>query len=385
MPGCQSELKPDSRSADSSAEPAEQYSNNSTMPGFNNNGTQTAATDSQPDLPMPPGMVWIPAGKFLMGCDTRLAREDEKPTHVVRLTGFYIDVTEITNAQFSEFVAATGYITTAEKKPELAEIMKQQPPGSPPPDESVLVPGSLVFQMTDQPVNTSAPDAFIQWWRWTPGASWRHPQGPDSNIDELSDHPVVQVSWDDAVAYCSWAGKSLPTEAQWEYAARGGLHQQPFVWGDEPDSDKTPQANIWQGQFPNRNALIDGFAATAPVKSFPANGYGLYDVAGNVWEWCGDWYRADYYQSVASIESIDPTGPPSTDHPYEPRRVNRGGSFLCHRDYCSSYRPSARMSTSHDSGLCHIGFRGAMSESQWRERLRQQDSLPPKPEIQLNK
>jgi formylglycine-generating enzyme required for sulfatase activity len=334
------------------------------------NPSGMAANTDQPELPIPPGMVWIPGGKFLMGCEADNARPDESPTHVVKVSGFYMDITEVTNAQFAEFVAATGYITTAEKPPQLEEIMKQQPPGTPLPDPGMLVPGAMVFFRTEQPVDPNEPNAWAQWWRYVPGADWRHPQGPESNIDDLADHPVVQVSWDDAVAYCKWAGKQLPSEAQWEFAARGGLHQQPYVWGAEPVSDEKPQANIWQGQFPYRNAATDGFVTTAPVKSFPPNNYGLYDMAGNVWEWCSDWYRKDYYETLADSESVDPTGPESTDHPYEPRRAQRGGSFLCHRDYCSSYRPSARMSTSADTGLCHAGFRPVMSKAAWEERFR---------------
>ncbi len=344
-------------------------------------GRETGATPgnqtAEPDLPPPPGMVWIPGGTFLMGSTDDEARPDEGPVHAVTVTGFYMDITEITNSQFAEFVAATGYQTTAERKPELAEIMAQQPPGTPPPDPAILVPGSLVFHKTDQPVPTTGPGAIMQWWAWTPGASWRHPNGPDTTLEGLDDHPVVQVSWDDAVAYCQWAGKQLPTEAQWEFAARGGLHQQPYIWGADPVSDKQPQANIWQGQFPYRNTLADGYETTAPVRSFPPNGFGLYDMGGNVWEWCSDWYRKDYYASLVDVQSVDPPGPPSTDHPLEPRRSKRGGSFLCHRDYCSSYRPSARMSTSTDSGNCHAGFRAVMTAEQWREKLARQSAGEP--------
>ncbi len=322
---------------------------------------QTAA----PDLPTPDGMVWIPGGQFKMGSSQSEARRDERPVHLVTVTGFYMDITEVTNAEFRRFVEATNYVTVAERKPKLEDIMAQMPPGTPAPPEDVLVPGSLVFQSTETPVRTND---LSQWWRWTPGANWRHPQGPESDLQGLDEHPVVHIAWDDANAYCQWAGKRLPTEAEWEFAARGGLEQKPYVWGDEKVSDESPQANIWQGQFPNRNTVKDGYAATAPVKTFLPNGYGLYDMPGNVWEWCSDWYRTDTYRKRAGQDVFDPIGPSNTDHPFEPRRVQRGGSFLCHRDYCSSYRPSARMSTSQDTGTCHVGFRCVMTVDLWQQQ-----------------
>jgi formylglycine-generating enzyme required for sulfatase activity len=305
-------------------------------------------------------MVWIPGGTFHMGSDAPDARPDEGPVHTVTISGYWLDQTEVTNRQFREFVEATGYLTTAEKVPEAAAIAAQLPPDAPPVNPADLVAGSIVFHKTDKPVSTDDPS---QWWAWVPGASWRHPEGPSSSIDDRLDHPVVQVSWDDALAYCQWVGKRLPTEAEWEFAARGGMDRKRFVWGDEPVSDERPQANIWQGTFPFENTQQDGFELTAPVKSFSANGYGLYDMAGNVWEWCADWYRPDTYAREGS-NAINPTGPEKSfypPNPYEPRRVQRGGSFLCHRDYCSSYRPSARMSCTPDTGLSHLGFRAALS------------------------
>jgi sulfatase modifying factor 1 len=308
----------------------------------------------------PPGMVWIPGGEFMMGTASDLGWPDEKPAHRVRVAGFWMDTTEVTNAQFREFVKATGYQTTAEKPPDLAEIMRQSPPGTPPPPKEQLVPGSLVFKMTAGPLPNLRD--FSQWWHWTPGANWRQPEGPGSNLDGKDQHPIVHVSWDDAIAYCQWAGKRLPTEAEWEFAARGGLDGKPYVWGDmPPGADGKWQCNIWQGQFPWKNTRDDGYERTAPVKSYPPNGYGLYDMAGNVWEWCADWYDRDLYRRRAGAQvTVNPTGPARTHdplHPFEPRRVQRGGSFLCNDSYCSRYRPSARHGCTPDSGMSHVGFR----------------------------
>ncbi len=245
---------------------------------------ETPAT-SQPRLPAPVGMVWIPGGEFTMGSDTALARRVERPPHRVRVVGFWIDQTEVTNVQFRQFVDATGYITVAERAPTWEEIKKQLPPGRPKPPDDVFVPASLVFTPPDHPVPTDNPRA---WWSWTPGANWRHPEGPHSDLTDRDNHPVIHVSWDDAVAYANWAGKRLPTEAEWEFAARGGRNRAQFTWGNDPFSPAAPQANIWQGRFPDNNTQIDGYGRTAPVGSFPPNGYGLYDMAGNVWEWTLD-------------------------------------------------------------------------------------------------
>jgi formylglycine-generating enzyme required for sulfatase activity len=306
----------------------------------------------------PAGMRWVPGGEFTMGSDSELAWPDEKPAHRVRVDGFWMDETEVTNAQFRAFVEATGYVTTAEKPPDAGELLKQLPPGTPPPPPESLVPGSLVFTPTAGPVRL---DDYSQWWKWTPGASWRHPEGPGSGLNGKDDHPVVHVSWDDAVAYAKWAGKRLPTEAEWEFAARGGLDGKTYVWGDEPFSEDKPQANIWQGEFPYHNTAKDGYERTAPVKSYPPNGYGLYDMAGNAWEWCADWYARDLYRQRAGRGVVvNPTGPERSDdpaHPFEPRRVQKGGSFLCCDQYCSRYRPGARHGCSPDTGMSHVGFR----------------------------
>jgi formylglycine-generating enzyme len=305
----------------------------------------------------PPGMRRVPAGEFTMGTPSG-GHPVERPAHRVRVGEFWIDETEVTNAQFRRFVEATGHVTTAERKPDWEELKKQVPPGTPRPDDAQLVPGSLVFTPTPGPVPlTNA----VAWWRWVPGANWRHPEGPESTIDGKDDHPVVHVSWDDAMAYAKWAGKRLPTEAEWEYAARGGLDGKRFVWGDEPPDGEKPPVNIWHGDFPHRNTNRDGFERTAPVKSYRPNGYGLYEMAGNVWEWCGDWYRADAYAQRAGRGVVaNPKGPDDSfdpNEPHAPKRVTRGGSFLCHVSYCESYRPGARRGTAPDTGMSHIGIR----------------------------
>jgi formylglycine-generating enzyme required for sulfatase activity len=298
-----------------------------------------------------------------MGTDTDPGWPDERPAHRVRVDGFWIDEHEVTNAEFHRFVEATGYKTTAERPPDVGAIMAQVAPGTPPPPPENLVPGALVFHRTDGPVPL---DNVSQWWRWTPGANWRHPDGPESNIAGKDDHPVVQVSWDDAVAYARWAGKRLPTEAEWEFAARGGLEGKPYSWGEaKPGAQGRWQANIWQGAFPYRNTAADGHAGTAPVKTYAPNGYGLYDMAGNVWEWCADWYQRDLYGTrTGGTPVANPSGPErSSDpaHPLTPMRVQRGGSFLCNDEYCSRYRPSARHGCSPDTGMSHVGFRCAMT------------------------
>jgi formylglycine-generating enzyme len=315
-------------------------------------------TDS-PSGHSPPGMVWIPGGEFTMGTDSEPGWVDERPAHRVRVDGFWMDKTDVTNAQFRVFVEATGYVTTAEKPVDLEEIMRQSPPGAPRPPAEMLVPGSLVFRPTSGPLKD--PHDIRQWWHWTPGADWRHPEGPTSSIDGKDDHPVVQVSWHDAVAYCQWAGKRLPTEAEWEFAARGGLDGKTYVWGDEPFSEEHPQCNCWQGEFPWKNTAKDGFERTSPVKAFPPNGYGLHDMAGNVWQWCSDWYAVDLYSQRAGSGVIEnPPGPEKSfdpRQPYSPLRVQKGGSFLCHPSYCWRYRPGARHGCTPDTGMSHVGFR----------------------------
>lgn len=269
-----------------------------------------------------------------------------------------MDVTEVTNDQFAAFVAATNYVTLAQRKVDWQELKKQCPPGTPEPSPEMLEPGALVFSPTEGPVNLRD---FSQWWRWTTGADWRHPGGPATSIDGKGNWPVVQVCHEDAVAYAKWANKRLPTEAEWEFAARGGLESKQNCWGDEPVDAK--RCNFWQGDFPWRNSAEDRFERSAPVKSYPPNGYGLYDTAGNVWEWCADRYRPDTYARRAATGTIseNPKGPDTSFDPNLPEssevRVQRGGSFLCNDAYCASYRPSARMPCSADTALEHVGFR----------------------------
>jgi formylglycine-generating enzyme required for sulfatase activity len=301
------------------------------------------------------GMKKIPAGAFLMGSHDPQGRADEYPVHRVQVPAFWMDETEVTNAQFAEFVRQTGYVTTAEKPIDWLEMAKQLPKGTPKPADSLLAASSLVFVPTMGPVNLND---YAQWWEFKKGASWKHPQGPNSTIEGKENHPVVHVSWDDAAAYARWAGKRLPTEAEWEWAARGGLKNQIYPWGNESVDQLPYKTNSFQGHFPYQDDALDGFKSTsAPVKSFPPNGFGLYDMAGNVWEWCSDWYRNDYYKKSPLL---NPKGPLNSYDPDEPgvfKRVMRGGSFLCNDGYCSSYRSAARMKSSPDSGLQHTGFR----------------------------
>jgi formylglycine-generating enzyme required for sulfatase activity len=309
-----------------------------------------------PPGPAPKNMVWIPGGSFHMGTDDpNPLFSDARPIHEVEISGFWMDQYEVTNAEYARFVEATGYVTVAERVPDWEEMKKILPPDAPKPSDDQLVPGSLVFTPPDRPVDWNNP---ANWWRWTPGACWKHPEGPGSDLTGRENHPVVHVCWEDAVAYCEWAGKRLPTEAEWEYAARGGLKQQPYVWGSEhPDLGGKFRCNKWQGEFPHKNTAADGYIGTAPVGSFDPNGFGLYDMAGNVWEWCADWYRPDYYYISPRR---NPRGPDHSFDPAEPtipKRVQRGGSFLCSDAFCSRYKPAGRGKGDVTSAASHIGFR----------------------------
>ena len=298
-------------------------------------------------------MTWIQAGTFRMGSDVHYP--EEAPVHAVAVEGFWMDRFTITIGEFSRFVAATGYATVAER-PLSAEDFPDAPPEN-------LVPGSLVFHKTPGPVDLRH---FSQWWVWTPGADWSHPEGPKSSIDGRLDHPVVHVAYEDAQAYAAWAEKALPTEAEWERAARGGLEGADFVWGDDKMPDGKPEANWWQGAFPWQNTLDDGFEGASPVGSFSPNAFGLHDMAGNVWEWTDDWYSARHPED-ADEPCCVPNGPRggTEDESYDPaqpqfkipRKVIKGGSFLCADNYCLRYRPAARRPQMIDTGMSHIGFR----------------------------
>uniref|UniRef100_A0A7C2K0Q2 Formylglycine-generating enzyme family protein n=1 Tax=Schlesneria paludicola TaxID=360056 RepID=A0A7C2K0Q2_9PLAN len=307
--------------------------------------------------PTPPGMRWIPGGTFVMGSD-HPKFPDEAPAHKVTLDGFWMDETEVTNDQFREFVEATGYVTIGERKPKREDFAGQVADVSLIPEEN-LVAGSICFNSKFDP-KTLVKDHPLwpyQVWKYEPGANWRHPEGASSNLDGRGDHPVVHVSWEDAMAYCQWKGHRLPTEAEWEYAARGGRAGQEYPWGNERNPNGQWRHNIWQGEFPLRNSGDDGFLQTSPVKTFPPNDYGLYDLSGNVWEWCYDWYQPDYY---AVSPERNPLGPAESYDPLEPnipKRVQRGGSFMCSDNYCIGYRVAARMKGDMASGTFHCGFR----------------------------
>ncbi|TPN83361.1 formylglycine-generating enzyme family protein [Aquimarina algicola] len=313
----------------------------------------------------PPGMKWIPNGNFTIGAlmNDPEARIDEKPSHKVSMSGFWMDTTEVTNAQFKDFIKATGYVTTAEKKPDWNELKKQLPPDTPKPHDSILVAGAMVFT----PIDTDNLFDWSQWWKWIKGASWKNPQGLQSSIENKDNHPVVQISWEDAKAYLDWAGKRFPTNAEWEYAARGGHDNRLYPWGDDGNISK--YGNTWQGTFPHYNDLKDGYYTTSPVGNYQPNDFGLYDMAGNVWEWTSDWYNVNYYRQNAQKEITKNPGGADTPFdpnlPYTPQKILRGGSFLCHSSYCSSYRSSAIMHSSPDSSQDHVGFRGVMSQEQW--------------------
>jgi formylglycine-generating enzyme required for sulfatase activity len=308
--------------------------------------------DSPPPGLAPAGMVWIPGGQFWMGTEED-HMPDARPLHPVYVDGFWIDMTEIINEEFAKFVKATRYVTIAERKPRAEDYPQALP--------ERLVPGSVVFSPPDHPVGL---ENHFRWWSYVPGANWRHPEGPDSKINGRMNHPVVHIAYDDAVAYCDWRGKGLPTEAEFEFAARGGLDRKRYAWGDEFMPGGKHMANTFQGHFPDTNTGEDGYRATAPVASFPPNGYGLFDMAGNVWEWTSDWYRPDYYQTLAASGDIavNPKGPVDSFDPSEPgvwKRVHRGGSFLCTDQYCSRYIAGGRGKGEPDTGTNHLGFRCA--------------------------
>ena len=302
-------------------------------------------------------MIWIEGGTFNMGATIEGVYEREYPAHKVEVDGFWMDNHEVSNTQYSEFVEATKYVTIAEREIDWEILKTQLPPGTPKPDKSVLQPGALVFKSSNGPVSLDNPS---NWWFWTVGADWKHPQGPGSSIADIMNHPVVQIAYEDAVAYCDWSGKRLPTEAEWEFAAKGGLIDKKFAWGDEDPTDRGDLANIYQGKFPYYNTALDKYTGTAPVMQYQKNGYGLYDMSGNVWEWCSDLFDENYYKNLPFKVCKNPSGSDKSFNPRDPyatERVTKGGSFLCHVSYCYNYRPSAREGTSTDSGMSHLGFR----------------------------
>lgn len=323
-------------------------------------GLEFDSTHPNPGHPasIPEGMVWVPGGEFSMGGINPAGMQDggmenmqdARPVHRVFVDGFYMDATEVTNAQFADFVEATGYITIAEQKPDKREF-----PDAP---EENLVAGSVVF--SPPAADVSLNDRY-QWWNYIKGANWRHPEGPGSTIEGKDNYPVVQVAWEDANAYAKWAGKRLPTEAEWEFASRGGRPGALYVWGNQFRPDGKWMANTYQGKFPVQDIATDGYKGVAPVKQFPANDYGLYDLAGNVWEWCNDWYRPDYYQELKDKGIVsNPRGPAASYDPGEPgqrKKVQRGGSFLCTDQYCTRYMSGTRGKGEWRSGANHLGFR----------------------------
>jgi len=305
----------------------------------------------------PAGTQWVPGGTFRMGSDEHYP--EEAPAHSVAVDGFWMDAVAVTNARFAEFAAATGHVTVAERPLDPADF-----PGAP---AENLVPGSMVFQRTPGPVDLRH---LSQWWAWTPGASWAHPEGPASSLEGREDHPVVHVAYEDAVAYAEWAGMSLPTEAEWEHAARGALDRVAYTWGDEPEAPGERLANYWHGDFPWRPEA--GYGTTAPVGSYPPNGYGLFDMAGNIWEWTTDWYTARHPEDDDKPCCVprNPRGGTERDSldPAQPqfaigRKVIKGGSFLCADSYCRRYRPAARRPQMIDTGMSHVGFRCVVRES----------------------
>ena len=312
-------------------------------------GAPPVIDNSETSGAAPEGMTWIPPGEFSMGSNEE-AFTDARPIHRVRLKGFWMDRTEVTNEEFAKFTSITGYQTVAERKPRPEDY-----PGAPPEN---LVPGSIVFS---PPTKAVPLDDHYRWWSFVPGANWRHPEGPKSTITGREKHPVVHISYEDALAYAKWIGKRLPTEAEFEWAARGGLDRKRYTWGDEFKPDGKFRANSFQGHFPDKNTVEDGFGGTAPVATFEPNAFGLFDMAGNVWEWCADWYRADYYQTLMSSGIADnPQGPKDSFDPSEPgiaKRVQKGGSFLCTDQYCSRYMPGGRGKSAPDTGTNHGGFR----------------------------
>ncbi|OIP46973.1 MAG: sulfatase [Flavobacteriaceae bacterium CG2_30_31_66] len=316
------------------------------------------------NLTPPEGMIWVPQKTFLQGAKEgdKYAMPREKPAHKVTVDGFFIDIAEVTNSQFKKFVEATNYLTVAERPIIWEEMKKQLPPGTPKPHDSILQPGSLIFNKNVKAI--VGMENYYQWWTWKIGANWKQPQGPNSTIEGKDDFPVVHIAMQDALAYCKWANRRLPTEAEWESAALGSNTNTIFTWGNDTTLlDKN--ANTWQGTFPVKNESKDGFEYIAPVKSYPANSIGLYDMSGNVWEITSDYFNVNYYSELdISTPIINPKGaekPYNPNNPYQVEYVMKGGSFLCNASYCASFRISAKMGVAEDSGSDHMGFRTVAS------------------------
>jgi formylglycine-generating enzyme required for sulfatase activity len=345
------------------------HSDSSRVTAVDMTGAFQPTVENQKPAPgtAPKGMVWIPGGEFSMGANDppdkddvgMKATRDARPVHRVYVDGFFMDQTDVSNTEFAEFVKATGYVTVAERTPSADDF-----PGAPPEN---LVAGAVVFS----PPNHGVPlDNHLHWWSYVKGANWRHPNGPQSHIIGKANYPVVQVAYEDATAYAKWAGKRLPTEAEWEFAARGGLAGKPFVWGDEFRPNGKYMANTHQGHFPDTDTGADGFVGPSPVAHYPANPYGLYDMAGNVWQWTSDWYRPDYYRQLADAGGVaqNPKGPESPldpAEPSEPKKVHRGGSYLCTDQYCSRYIVGTRGKGETSTGTNHLGFRCVMTPAEY--------------------
>jgi len=315
----------------------------------------------------PNGMIWVEGKTFLQGAKESdvYAMAREKPAHQVTVDGFYIDINEVTNKQFKMFIDATGYITVAEKAIEWELMKKELPAGTPKPHDSILQPGSLIFNKNVKAVVSM--ENYGQWWTWKIGANWKNPQGPGSSIDGKDNFPVVHIAYEDALAYCKWANRRLPTEAEWEAAAQGAHNDAIFTWGNDSEA-LNKKANTWQGVFPTINEPIDGFEYLAPVKSFDANSIGIYDMSGNVWEMTSDLYNVNYYKTLNTSKTINnPKGANKSYNPanrYSKELVIKGGSFLCNASYCASFRISAKMGMAPDSGSDHIGFRTVATKNQ---------------------
>ncbi|WP_047548071.1 formylglycine-generating enzyme family protein [Psychroserpens sp. Hel_I_66] len=337
-----------------------QKDNNSDISKIDENSGYEILKEKPSNIQTPDGMVWVPGKLFLQGAKDgdEFAMMREKPAHQVIVDGFFIDITEVTNKEFKSFIDATNYVTIAERPIDWEEMKKELPPNTPKPHDSILRPGSLIFNKN---VNTVVNMAnYSQWWTWKIGANWKHPEGPKSSIKGKDNYPVVHIAYEDAQAYCKWANRRLPTEAEWEAAAQGKATDHIFTWGNDP-SKLNDYANTWQGAFPVKNESIDGFELIAPVKSYPANDLGIYDMMGNVWELTSDLFNANHYKEMdASKITINPSGAKNAynpDSPNQKEHIIKGGSFLCHASYCASFRISARMGTAVDSGSDHTGFR----------------------------